>query len=221
MGHDCVVCRYIGQRYKSQVTPRSLGASRLFEGLRYLRLTPFIEAPHEDEWEEELGSLRAEVTDPVWHRVDWIIRSHALDSGSMNAHHVLYRQAMKGTASLRKVEREMIAFVVSRVNDCHYCTTHHRRGLQRLLKDDELLRRIEVDYESAGLSPQRVAMLRYAVKLTKEPAQIFGEDVEALRKVGFTDLDILHIAEVVAYFAYANRIANGLGVPLEDWITEM
>ena len=85
----------------------------------------FIEAPHEDEWGEEFGSLRAEVTDPVWLRVDWIIRSHALDPGSMNAHDVLYRQAMTGTATLRKVEREMIALVVSQVNDCHYCVTHH------------------------------------------------------------------------------------------------
>jgi uncharacterized peroxidase-related enzyme len=138
----------------------------------------------------------------------------------MNAHYVLYRQAMTGTATLRKVEREMLAFVVSRVNDCQYCAIHHRRGLRRLLKDDELVQRIEADYESAGLSAKRLAMLRYAVKLTREPAMIVAEDVESLRGVGFTDLDILHIAEVVAYYAYANRIANGLGVPLEDWITE-
>jgi uncharacterized peroxidase-related enzyme len=63
-------------------------------------------------------------------------------------------------------------------------------------------------------------LIRYAVKLTREPANVVAEDVETLREAGFTDLDILHIAEVVAYFAYANRIANGLGVPLEDWITE-
>jgi len=181
---------------------------------------PFIEAPHEDEWGEEFGSLRAEVIDPVWHRVDWVMRVHALDPGSLNAHNVLYRQAMKGTATLRKVERELIAFVVSRVNDCLYCATHHRRGLRRLLKDDELLQRIEADYESAGLSPKRLAMLRYAVKLTREPAKVVADDIEALRGVGFTDLDILHIAEVAAYYAYANRIANGLGIPLEDWITE-
>lgn len=83
-----------------------------------------------------------------------------------------------------------------------------------------MLERIEVDFESAGLSNKRLAMLRYAVKLTREPAKIVAEDVGTLREAGFTDLDILHIAEVVAYFAYANRIANGLGVPLEDWIPE-
>jgi alkylhydroperoxidase family enzyme len=48
------------------------------------------------------------------------MRIHALDAGSMTAHNVLYRQAMKGSPTLRKVEREMIAMVVSQVNDCHY-----------------------------------------------------------------------------------------------------
>jgi alkylhydroperoxidase family enzyme len=45
-------------------------------------------------------------------------------------------------------------------------------------------------------------------------------DVAKLRDEGFTDTDILHIAEVTAYYAYANRIADGLGIPLEDWIPE-
>jgi uncharacterized peroxidase-related enzyme len=63
-------------------------------------------------------------------------------------------------------------------------------------------------------------MLRYAVKLTVAPASVTAEDVEALRLAGFADIDILHIAEVVAYYAYANRIADGLGIPLEDWIPE-
>lgn len=95
---------------------------------------------------------------------------------------------------------------------------HHRRGLRRLLRDDELAERIERDFATAGLSDRRLAMLRYAVKLTLEPAEIKRSDVEALREAGFSDLDILHIAEVTAYYAYANRIADGLGIPLEDWI---
>ncbi len=63
-------------------------------------------------------------------------------------------------------------------------------------------------------------MLRYAEKLTREPSAVAESDVVSLRREGFTDTDILHIAEVVAYFAYANRIADGLGIPLEDWIPE-
>jgi len=81
---------------------------------------PWIEAPHEDDWGQDLARLREDVIDPVHGRVDWIMRIHALDAGSLDAHNVLYRQAMKGSATLRKVDREMIALVVSQVNDCHY-----------------------------------------------------------------------------------------------------
>ena len=63
-------------------------------------------------------------------------------------------------------------------------------------------------------------MLRYALKLTRTPAEIREADVAKLRDQDFTDTDILHIVEVTAYYAYANRIADGLGIPLEDWIPE-
>ena len=45
-------------------------------------------------------------------------------------------------------------------------------------------------------------------------------DVDGLRQAGFTDRDVLDIVEVTAYYAYANRIADGLGVPDEGWIVE-
>jgi uncharacterized peroxidase-related enzyme len=97
---------------------------------------------------------------------------------------------------------------------------HHRRGLRRLLRDDELLDAIEADWETAPISDKRRAMLAYAVKLTDAPAEMAESDVAMLREHGFSDLDILHIAEVTAYYAYANRIADGLGIPLEDWIPD-
>lgn len=97
---------------------------------------------------------------------------------------------------------------------------HHRRGLRRLLRDDDLADAIEDDFESAQISEKRKMMLRYALKLTRTPAEITGSDVALLRGEGFSDTDILHIVEVTAYYAYANRIADGLGIPLEDWIPE-
>ncbi|MCH7669363.1 MAG: peroxidase [Acidobacteria bacterium] len=63
-------------------------------------------------------------------------------------------------------------------------------------------------------------MLTYAVKLTLHPADLVETDVRALRDSGFSDVDILHIAEVTSYFAYVNRMAHGLGVPLETWIPD-
>lgn len=95
---------------------------------------------------------------------------------------------------------------------------HHRRGLRRLLRDDESLVRIERDWRTAGLSPARYAMLTYAEKLTLTPGEMSSADVVALRDAGFSDRDVLDIAEVVGYYAYVNRVADGLGVGLEAWI---
>ncbi len=63
-------------------------------------------------------------------------------------------------------------------------------------------------------------MLGYAVKLTRTPWAMGEGDVAGLRSAGFSDRDVLNIAEVVAYYAYVNRIADGLGVGLEGWIPE-
>lgn len=71
------------------------------------------------------------------------------------------------------------------------------------------------DWRSAQLTPARRAMLTYAEKLTATPQAMTKADVEALRAVGFTDADVLAIAEVTAYYAYVNRLADGLGVTLE------
>ncbi len=60
-------------------------------------------------------------------------------------------------------------------------------------------------------------MLRYADKLTRQPHKMVRDDVESLRAVGFTDEDILAIAEITSYYAFVNRIADGLGVELEAW----
>ncbi len=80
------------------------------------------------------------------------------------------------------------------------------------------MRKIEDDFETAGLDDRRLAMLRYSQKLTRTPSEIVEEDVAALRAAGHSDVDILHIAEVVGYYAYVNRIADGLGVQFEAWI---
>jgi len=63
-------------------------------------------------------------------------------------------------------------------------------------------------------------MLIYATKLTRTPSRMTSRDVDQLRVVGFSDRDVLNIAEVTAYYAYANRIADGLGVPSETWIDD-
>ena len=81
-------------------------------------------------------------------------------------------------------------------------------------------RQIERDYTLAELNAADRALLDYAAKLTREPWKMSESDVAGLRACGFSDRAILDIAQVTAYYAYVNRIADGLGVSLEAYWAE-
>jgi len=59
----------------------------------------------------------------------------------------------------------------------------------------------------------------YAVKLTVAPGAITQLDVTTVREAGFTDAAITIAVQVIGYFNYINRIADGLGVEPESWMT--
>lgn len=86
--------------------------------------------------------------------------------------------------------------------------------------DSELTALIEADYTSADLAEADRHMLDYAAKLTRAPGDMAEGDIARLRGFGFSDRAILDIAQVAAYYAYVNRIADGLGVSLEDYWSE-
>ena len=60
-------------------------------------------------------------------------------------------------------------------------------------------------------------MLDYAVVLTREPWAVREKDVQRLRSAGFGDRAILDVNLVAGYYAFVNRLADGLGVPLEEF----
>lgn len=81
---------------------------------------PWIETVPDDRWDGDLAPLREQVVDRDHDRVDHIMAIHSLNPRGLAAHSGLYTSAMAGTGSLRKVERELIALVVSLENECHY-----------------------------------------------------------------------------------------------------
>ena len=152
-----------------------------------------------------------------WGGVDNILKIHSLNPESLAAHVKLYKTLMYGKSPLRRTDREMIAVVVSAINQCHYWIVHHGEGLLKLTKDESLVNQLKSDYTLANISTKQMAMLNYAAKLTERPADIFNRDIEELREVGFKDRAILDINQIVAYYAFVNRIADGLGVDLEEF----
>lgn len=80
----------------------------------------WIDTIHEDDAEGELKRLYERLVDPDTGRVDNVMKIHSLHPAGLNAHFAVYRAAMNGTTTLPKADREMIAVVVSQINDCRY-----------------------------------------------------------------------------------------------------
>jgi len=79
-----------------------------------------------------------------------------------------------------------------------------------------LLGELITRHHDSKLSAADQAMLDYVRKLTLTPGQINSDDINRLHKVGFDDRAIHDICAIAAYFAFVNRIADGLGVDLES-----
>lgn len=102
--------------------------------------------------------------------------------------------------------------VISAESHCLYCEIAHAAALRLRTKDAALVDRLAVNYRHVDLEPKDRAMLDFAVKLTRTPSNCEQDDIEGLRRVGYTDEDILHIVELTAIFNYNVRLATATGL---------
>ena len=84
--------------------------------------------------------------------------------------------------------------------------------------DEALARQMIYDYRQAELPAEDRALCDYAIKLSLAPGKMSEADVAALREHGFSDEQITVAVQVISYFNYINRIAEGLGVDDESWM---
>jgi uncharacterized peroxidase-related enzyme len=141
-----------------------------------------------------------------------VLRAYAFAPEKLNAFTAMYNDLMLAPSGLTKLEREMIAVVVSSLNRCWYCQVAHGAAVRALSGDPALGEAMVMNWRAAPLDPRQTAMLSFAEKVTKASAEITGADREALRTHGFTDRDIWDIASVAGFFNMSNRIASATGM---------
>jgi len=120
----------------------------------------------------------------------------------------MYNEIMLADSGLSKLEREMIAVVVSSANRCYYCLVAHGAAVRALSGDPELGEMMALNYRVAKLDPRQRAMLDFTWKLTTTPWLIDDTDRASLRAVNLTDQDIFDLSETVAFFNLSNRMAS-------------
>jgi uncharacterized peroxidase-related enzyme len=91
----------------------------------------------------------------------------------------------------------------------------HEQDLRSVVESDGQRQAVQDDYRAAGLPPREVALLDFAVKLTKSPSGVRREDLDALRGQGYTDEQLADAVHCIGYFNFINRVLDGLGVDPE------
>ena len=138
-----------------------------------------------------------------------VLRAYAWHSTKFDAFSRLYNDLMLGDSGLTKLQREMIAVVVSSANRCHYCLVAHGAAVRELSGDPVLCEQLVTNYRTAEVGPRERAMLDFAWRLTERPDRIDEPDREALRMAGWSDRDIWDICAVAAFFNMTNRMSVG------------
>ncbi|MDZ7720530.1 MAG: carboxymuconolactone decarboxylase family protein [Balneolaceae bacterium] len=125
---------------------------------------PFIEVI---EPEEAAGSLKEIYDDLIQSRgkLAMVHKIQSLNPESITAHMDLYMKVMFGKSPLKRAQREMMAVIVSAVNQCEYCQLHHGEALNHYWKDDEKVEQLRKDYNKLNLSEADLELCKLAENL--------------------------------------------------------
>jgi uncharacterized peroxidase-related enzyme len=163
----------------------------------------------------EAGSLDADIQEVFRKCVDKlgfvpnVLAAYSLKPNKLRNFMAMYNELMLAPSGLSKLEREMIAVVVSSANHCYYCLVAHGQAVRTLSGDPQLGEMMVMNYRVAQLDSRQRAMLDFAWKLTKTPELVTEDDRQALRAVGLSVEDIFDLADTVAFYNMSNRMAIG------------
>lgn len=126
--------------------------------------------------------------------------------------HLLHQ--LRDGFSLGLVNFRLITLIAAKHVPSSYCTHVYFKTLSAALGREKVLA-IHRDFRNAGLSAQQVAMLAYAEQITIDASKIRQADIDALRAVGFTDLNIADIALAASFRAFLSRYFDAVGARAE------
>jgi uncharacterized peroxidase-related enzyme len=167
-----------------------------------------LDIPSADPTEEDLKKYWAKCVEKLG-MVPNVIRAVSTNPKKARAFLSMYNELMLGESGLSKLEREMVAVVVSSANRCYYCLVAHGQAVRQYSGDPQLGEMMAMNYRVADLPARQRAMLDFAWKLTLTPFDVGEADRESLRRLGFSESDLYDLCDVVAFFNMSNRMAHG------------
>jgi uncharacterized peroxidase-related enzyme len=125
----------------------------------------------------------------------------------------LYKVVEGSLGGLTALEQKLVVYVTSVVNATPHCASGARLALEQLDADSDLVSRAAATPLDPQTGDSRLdAVIRYTGLLAATPGAVTEADIQGLRAVGLGDADIVALNNLVAYYAYTNRVATGLGL---------
>ena len=139
-----------------------------------------------------------------------VLAAYSFNQPKLRAFVKLYNDLMLGESGLSKLEREMIAVVVSAANHCFYCLVAHGAAVRALSGDPQLGELLAMNWRAAPLPRRQRALLDFAHRLTVAPAEVGAKERKALRHAGLSEREIWDAASVTGFFNFTNRLATAV-----------
>ncbi len=136
-----------------------------------------------------------------------VLRTFSKNQDKLRGFAQYYNTLMLAPSGLSKLEREMVAVVVSSANRCFYCLVAHGQAVRALSGDPQLGEMLVMNYRVANLDARQNAMLDFAWKLTTTPFDVGEADRATLRDAGLSQDEIFDLADVIGFFNMSNRFA--------------
>jgi uncharacterized peroxidase-related enzyme len=127
---------------------------------------------------------------------------------------------LRGPSPFSEAQRELIAAYVSGLNHCRYCHAVHTSTAERLGIEGGLIPRLIEEFDSVAVTNEMRPVLRYAQKLTDQPAGVTQADADAILAAGWDESAVYHTVAVTALFNFMNRLVEGLGIEFNPAYTK-
>ncbi len=165
--------------------------------------------PNAGELDPDLQTVWKKATDKIG-MVPNVLQAYSLRPQRLRNFMAMYNEIMLSSSGLSKLEREMVAVVVSSANRCYYCLVAHGAAVRQLSGDPQLGEMMALNYRVAELDLRQRAMMDFAWKLTVTPADVSDADRAVLAAVGLNPEDVFDLSETIAFYNLSNRMAHAL-----------
>ena len=142
-----------------------------------------------------------------------IFKLIAIDEKIYNATDMMVQSYLLDETTLSYDVKEAIALLISKENGCKMCIDVHKNIAKMLGVSEERIEEILQGVDSIQTSEAEKALLNFCIKASKKDSyKILKEELDALKNLGYTDVQILEAVSITGYFNYINTLSNVFGL---------